>query len=596
MTDLIYEFETTDPLAEDLSALLREANTDLFRAKQQWRTSVWEPYQQGLLQKERRTFEFPVDVKTSDEDELFFRDLVEFELDDDLFNSLVALYAQYGWRGFQAFKPIIDKQQTFPRQEMLYATLQRVDDLVANRLIDLQRQATELGHRNCTEQLKWLSNEKQRFILNKSYDKYELKISIDKLNELYPLLNKCRHIQNKIRALDEKIAERNRKDGGDDTTIKSRRERDEYRRKFVKLFQDPKDESIKKLEEIQKRIGELYAPALLILNELDGDLDFVLTTSRKLKLPYNSSQINKSRKVELTYQDKIYHCLREIHDAVVAVDRSYGNPGIESVVRQYQSLNMRKRYDAGGVHHVVLAKVLEEVPGVASYIENSIRYGVAGLYFTKQQISDYHLVNRVLGKLSIIALLQDSMLDERATSFQRAVLMQYSLDLKRALESQKKREEFYNTLWHALEVATAVAGLLLAVLSIPFGGGAVAVPAAITATLSALSLTTLALGIPLLVNSLLQLIDGVLSTEKKLQQKVEELLRQEMLELGQIDPEALLELSVVLYKNHLLLEQASEGILIELIKLAGAHQLKPIAFMIDMEGYLDDMETLGASF
>jgi hypothetical protein len=594
MTDLIYEFETTDPLAEDLSALLREANTDLFRAKQQWRKSVWEPYQQGLLHKERRTFEFHVDVKTSDEDDLFVQDLVEFELGDDLFNILIELYAQYGWRGFQAFKPIIDKQ-TFPRQEMLYATLQRVDDLVANRLIDLQRQTIELGHRNCTEQLKWLSNEKQRFILNKSYDKYELKISIDKLDELYPLLNECRHIQNKIRPLDEKIAERNRKDGGDYITIKSRRERDEYRRKFVKLFQDLKDESIKELEKIQKRIGELYAPALLILNELDDDLDYVLTTSRKLKLPYNSSQINKSRNVELTYQDKIYHCLREIHDAAIAVDRSYGNPGIESVVRQYQALNMRKRYDAGGVHHVVLAKVLEEVPGVASYIENSIRYGVAGFYFTKQQISDYHLVNRVLGKPSIIALLQDSMLDERATSFQRAVLMQYSLDLKRTLERQKKREEFYNTLWHALEVATAAAGLLLAVLSIPFGVGAVAVPAAITAALSALSLTTLVLGIPLLVSSLLQLIDGVLSTEENLQQKVEK-LQQEMFELGQIDPDALLELSVVLYENHLLLEQASEGVLIEFIKLAGAHRLKPIAFMIDMEGYLDDMETLGASF
>lgn len=58
MTEVVYEFETTDPLAEDLSALLREANTDLFRAKQQWQKSVWEPYQKSLLHKERRTFKF----------------------------------------------------------------------------------------------------------------------------------------------------------------------------------------------------------------------------------------------------------------------------------------------------------------------------------------------------------------------------------------------------------------------------------------------------------------------------------------------------------------------------------------------------------
>lgn len=164
------------------------------------------------------------------------------------------------------------------------------------------------------------------------------------------------------------------------------------------------------------------------------------------------------------------------------------------------------------------------------------------------------------------------------------MLRQYVIALEGRLDQLRDDAAFVDSIWRALELAVALAGLLLAVLSIPFGAGAVAVPAALAATLSAAGLFVAVIGIALLAHSIASLViaDGAAAGE----------LRDTLLDIGRDDTRALLEIGELVSRHTAVHEALTTGLALELAKLVAQHKLRALELALDLDGYLDDIEML----
>lgn len=581
MTHLLVEYLHPGWRADQLKAPPDDARR-LGNAREQWRKEVWVPYAGKKVHRTAHVHRFACGIGAHGGQVPLEVDALELPLDEDLFDSLLDLFATYGWPGLDAAwaarRPLSGFDQAF-----LARSITCLDELLRRELVAIQGVATRLAMEENAELTRAVAGALAKFRHNTGYNSVELDIDKD---ALFPKLREYRRLQQRIAGQQKAVDERNRKDGGDAATVEARRQRDAYRRILADLAEAPYQASLTRLQELQDDVAEVFAPALLILDELEDDLEDWLSLADAARTQ-SAVRRRRSREVELGYDRRMHRMLVGLRDGLDDIRTSLSNPGAESVMFRRTELGDAERLEQGGVTSAALEFALEERPGIAAFVREGVVHGLFGLYFTLEQRRAHSQANRVLGSPRVLRRLLDAVEQDLPGSFRQAVLKHHCLELEARLATARERKAFMDSLWHALEVVAAAASLLLAVLLIPFGAGAVGVPAALAAFLSVLGLATAVLGVVLMAGSVLQLMQRNLEANDELSRA--------LLRLGLLDAEALAELGTMLSNHHALARAATSGMMLELVKLAAAHRLRPVAFALDMEGYLDDVETLTAA-
>ena len=564
-----------DVNAEELAALMRAPNSSLFLARRRWEETVWQAYKDGLLQRGTRALRFPVSVFTMDPKEVFLKEDLEIPLDTEFFAQVILLYGTHGLAGIEAMlaslKEHIEHTRTLVRE-----TVKVLETLIARELLSIEAAATTLALAENRTLLAGVNGFLGKFKPD-DYHKSQ-RLSVSQKEILYESLKVAHRLQGKIAALGKSIQERNRKDGGDVQVVRGKRERDHYRKLLAEIYLKPQRQHIAALEAVQEKIGAIFMPALLILNALDDDiLNWAAMAGRM-----------DSLKAEVKFDAKMYAALAELKEQLELDAISLSNPGVSARLLGHLSLATTDRRHAGGVHDAALDKVLEPLPSVREFIKSAVLQGGIGVYYTLEARTYYSQSNRVLGRPAILARLQERAMAERPCSFTQAVLLHFRLDLERRIEGLEQTDAFYESIWHWIDVCLALAGLLLATLAVPFGPGAIAVPAALTTVLAAASMTTCVLSLIMMARGLLQLFAATDAAGGD--------IRKQLIELGQLNRAAFIEVGKLVVRRQALFKGATTDLVKQVIELAVAHKLKPVAFALEMQGNLDDMETLAASF
>jgi hypothetical protein len=581
MTHLLVEYLHPGWRADQIAAPPDDARR-LGNAREQWRKDVWQPYAGKKVHRTAHVHSFACGIGAHGGGAPLDVDALELPLDEQLFDSLLDLFATYGWPGLAAAwaqrRPLSGYDQLFLARSMAC-----LDELLRRELVAIQGVATRLAMEENAALTRGVAGALAKFRQNTGYNSVELDINKD---ALFPKLLECRRLQRRIAGQQKAVDERFRKDGGDAGTVDARRERDAYRRILADLAEAPYQASLTRLQELQEDIAEVFAPALLILDELEDDLEDWLSLADAARTQ-SAVRRRRSREVELGYDRKMHRMLVGLRDGMGDIRTSLSNPGADSALFRRTELGDAERLALGGVTSAALDFALEQRPGIAAFVRDGVVHGLFGLYFTHEQRQAHSQANRVLGCPRVLRRLLDAVEQDLPGSLRQVVLKHHCLELEARLEASREDKAFMDSLWHALEVVAAAAGLLLAVLSIPFGAGAVGVPAALAAFLTVLGLATAVLGVVLMAGSVLQLMQRKLEADDELSRA--------LLRLGLLDAAALAELGTMLSNHHALARAAGPGMMLELVKLAAAHRLRPVAFALDMEGFLDDVETLTAA-
>lgn len=577
MTHLQIEFASPSWRFDQAKAPSEEARS-IGNQRESWRRECWLPYQRGQIGARVRVHRFTCGVSAHGGAEPLASDKLELPLDDYLFDSVLDLYAKYGSPGMQAAGK--GGQLTGFDRAFLIKTLARIDNLIGRELIAIQAQASILARQENAQFAASVGEHIKKFGFNAGYQSPELQLDKD---VLYTKVRDFHRLQ--LRIARQKVAadERFQKDGGDNATVLRRRARDEYRRLLAEQAEKPMRETQTALNSLCMEIAAVFSPALLILDEVEDDLIEWMTKTEYARSKSDFRR-KRSKEVELKYDRKILRALNEMKSALDATKTSLFNPGVESRLLALRGSSSADKFAAGGSHTVVMDFALEKRPGIASTIKDGVVTGLFGLYFTRDALEDYALANRVLGSPSVLRRLLSEVETTLPNSLRRAVLMHHCLELEARLKREKLDAKFYESIWHYFQVVAAGASLLLAVLSIPFGAGAVGVPAALSAFLAVLGIASAVLGVIVMVGSVLKLVGKALDADDD--------LSRQLLHLGYWDAEALDHLGSMLSSHHEVTKALTTGMLGEMVKLAAAHKLRPVAFALDMQGYLDDMETL----
>lgn len=581
----------------DESPKFDDASLELLaQYRERWRVRVWEPYksQRGA----RRTLVFDAVIATHDTAETFSRERFELQTSEELFDQLLELYTTGGLHCIYQLAKHVNSAAgglAYHTRRFVNVSMELLDALVAGCLKEIESEATRAAATQFESQLDTLDKLGKCF-LSRGPDKYELYVGklqrkgppppIDAKDRLYELYKTCFKLKRSIGSLQKKIDDRNSKDGGGTPQrLAAKRKKDAGRQTMVDQFLKPQRELIKEFMRARAEIENIFPPAAYALQMLEEDiLDFLPIAEQAKAAP---ALYRKSRDVQLKYDTRIYFLIRELEAELRAARDSLACEGTASRVDEYLDRDFIQRTtELGGLHHCILDFTLSKRPGLRAIIENGATQGIFGVYFTAAARKEWAQANRVMGNPGVVFRLEERNLD-RLPTLRGIVLTHYRIDLERRFAEMTLEESRSHQRWHYVEVAFAIAGLLVAAISIPFGAGAIAVPAGLTFALSILHSALAIFGLVLMVKSITGLIEQNLQARDELQN--------ELIAAGQLDPEALREVGALAARNRELFNAATSGLALEVVKLALAHKLKPIAFALDLDGYLDDVEMLQAS-
>lgn len=576
MSELVVDLRSRADVALDAVTVGRDDDGRIGSAQRAWLREIWMPYAARAGNSAKRTVAFQTRLPL----EVVLVERHELTLDEKLFGEVIQVHATFGWDGVAALADTPTPITAFTR-EMLFATIARVDDLVGNTLLELQREATALARVEIEERGAFIDKALTSFRRNTGYGGMDLDLAVERKDELFRLFRECVRVKRRFDAAEAQIKERDRKDGGDVAHRAAVRKREHYRALLVKEPQAKRKATLDALDRLHEQVAAIFAPALLVLDELDDDVFDRLDEKDRGRA--STVHATHSKKVELAYTTRIHRILVELRAALSAIEVSLGNPGIEPTLADHRKRSHRDRTRAG-VQTAVIEMAITREPGVREFVTGGVLQGIYGIHLADRERSAYGLRNRVLGRPQVLRRLLAHVEETAPTSLRHAVLRQYVIALEGRLDQLRDDAAFVDSIWRALELAVALAGLLLAVLSIPFGAGAVAVPAALAATLSAAGLFVAVIGIALLAHSIASLViaDGAAAGE----------LRDTLLDIGRDDTRALLEIGELVSRHTAVHEALTTGLALELAKLVAQHKLRALELALDLDGYLDDIEML----
>lgn len=405
----------------------------------------------------------------------------------------------------------------------------------------------------------------------------------DQKRILYSKLAEARRIRLRIEKHQSELEERDRKDGATPAARTKARARDQYRRLRYELDAAPQRTQIAAFGVLQQEIFELYPPALAIIGQVDADLDGWQPTETAppgLKL--------RMGRVEEKYDTLLWDALVAQAGAVAWLEKSLQARSVPVWSAAYFRLDADARREAGGVFGHVQGALLAPAPGALELAKRMVRDGpLLGTFSFLSSRAGALQENHVLASEPALDALVDDAYANPSKGLEAALFSIFQIDLVREQRIRADAERDRAVTWHRLEVTLALAGLLVGLVSLPFGAGEAILPASLGWLGTLLAVTLVFSAVVMLVRTLIMVLDAALRADAQLQDR--------LIALGQENPEALEELAVFLTRRRELAATLAKAVVIELIELAAQKMLPPLAFALDVRDHLQTMDGLAES-
>jgi hypothetical protein len=397
---------------------------------------------------------------------------------------------------------------------------------------------------------------------------------------LFSLLHQTRKHRAMIAAMAPEIAQRDRVDGPTPKARAEARKASPTRAAHVEIFSGRHRAASTALMDLDEKIFAIFPPALAIIGEAGEDL--------KDWVPYAevpSGQKEAMLTVEQKYDARILAALVAHDRALATVATSLRAASCAGWAEDYFRLSAEARRDAGGMVGHVQARLLAEAPGAWDRLANLVTKGpVFGTLASDREEAEALAENHVMARQpQISAMVAQGLTGGRAAA-ETLLLSAFARDLARAQAKQVAEERASAARWRKVELALALAGLVVGLVTLPFGAGEAILPASL-GMLSAVAVGTLIAGsIALMARAVM----GELKTA--LQADVS--LRDRLVECGRTNPEALEAVALFLTTRRDVARSIGAAALESLIDIASQRLLPPLALALDLRDHYQAMDML----
>lgn len=365
-------------------------------------------------------------------------------------------------------------------------------------------------------------------------------------DELLDLCRKYALVADEALRLQEKIAERNRKDPPD------RRVKGSGYDLWFEVFAAPQREAISKMRDHLELIAKKFPAAVLVLGDLPAE---VRTAASKY------DRVKASMKLE----SSIYYTLRDLLSQVKTLEASLSMPAATDALADLVQPLLTEPRD------FTRLKSLRLPPG-------GIEQQIMDLVFNREEREQ-----RLLANLDLLSSLNEDPAQISPGSWEHVVLFQYSQRLSEAAAQRAQRDKAWQEFWSILGRLAAALGLIALMAIFPFGDAAIAPALA--------SLLALAGSAATIIGVLVLVLHDVIGTLQAAGQ-LEADAREQLFRLGQTDPEAIQEIGALLSRSRELRAAVGRGLLVTVLTLGAARRLKVVTAAMEFDGFITDVGTL----
>ena len=579
-----FEFEGLD-LGDVTVPRTAAASARLVEAADAWTKRAWAPY--AAKKNPSRTLRFNATLPGPDGKPYESADIT-LVADADLFLQLSELAVDLGATGMTAaLKALANaKGSLTPTTLALFLSAHdAVERFLADELARAEAQAS--AHALVEAQAIRDANERHRRRFEKrafmNVTTRVLLLPGDRKRELFSLLVVARRHHRRILHLQAEMSARDRKDGATSDARTKARKRDEYRRLLFEIYAGPHRAETAALEAVQRDIFDIYPTALAIIGDVGEDLaDWLPPESappeRKLAMV----------RIEEKYDTLLWETLQAQSEVVGTIERSLGNRSVATWAEDYFRLDAADRQDAGSLAGYLIARLLAPAPGVAAALgEVATRGTVFGVLGFLGKRDAALAQNHVLARTRLLTRMVEATADQPSTLLDATLVGTFLRDLQRAERIAVIEGRASDMVWQRIEIALALASLLVGLVSLPFGAGEAILPASL-GWLAALVTGALLVGtIVLLVRTVMTALNAGLA--------VNGVIRDRLIAIGQENPEALEELAGFITGRRALVATLAQAVVEELIELAAQRLLPPLAFALDLRDHYQAMDSLTES-
>lgn len=572
MTTLSVQMIDQSRVSDQDIAAWSASNAALGRAYGEWATA-WAAYRKTQLlgggHVGERVLRFAFTVPTGDADVPFTTQHVEITFGPDFMQQLVWLYAAHGWTGVAAMLAQLPTL-TLQARAMIEKAVVTLEGMIAQALIRMEQVATAVARDQNDVMLAQAEEYFRSFhdlTVEKDGEDHHITrghlLPGPQTDAMIAKLKALRRILKKIEPLNAEVAERRSKDGGDPETVRRKRARDAYRRKLAEIWETPLKAELQAMLTLQEELAAIFPPALMIVDDLT---DTIFNWQETSEAKPGTVSGRASSAAENHYEAAIYDRCVELRETLGWIATSLDNPGLGATIMRALGGDPHRRWEQGGLHRIAIV----EATRLASLLTDA---------------QSYFSLNRVMGRDKIMIPTLDRVIENQRGSFDQAVLHNHLMDLTRFLEAERKDDAFYDSLFHRIEQFAAFAVLLASLLTLVLGPEAVAVPAAVASFVSGFSTASSLLMLVVMARGIAQVLGEVDPANSE--------IAAALLNDGILDMAAVAEVGTLICRQRRALKAVTVDIVKELVALAIAGKVKPLAFALHVRGHLYDMQTLG---
>jgi len=541
MMELIFDFVLDSP--EEASWRLDPAEAGFDDLIELWRRKIYDPYLENFIDEYGGTAR-KMELGWQLCDKPIPLNLV---FDHTFLVQALETYVTHGWSALEAIKEKAATTQTPATRTFIEATLWIVSVHIGKELVGIEGRLMSLAKNEWHEAQDKLEGYLKEFEPI-GQGSYKFRNQFRDRNKGKKVFRLCGEYARELAAFGNyqtSLDERNRKDRYDPA---KKLDRTKAQTIWHELYASPQREVMKRMSGLIKDLGAVFPPAVLVLTDLPTDI------AKPIKSEVGAEYWERARPLD----DQIYDNLVQLRGQLNILEASLQKPG------QSEKLSAH------------IAKPVSSPPGGLE----------ASVFNAAWEAKPEN--NRVFADVGLIGRLLAQVEEQHPVSWEHAVLKRYYLYVKAEIDKKIQNQKDWDKVWGWVGRVTAALSLLALLAFVPFGLGAIAVAPAI---MTALSIVTWGAFTLMVISLLHDLYD--LFTYKK--EEASKNLREQMYKLGQTNPESLNEVGALLRRNREVRDAMTTDLLLNLFKLALAKKIKPVALALELDGFLDDMQTLFAA-
>lgn len=577
----LIETEGLDLDDEDRVRVSAAASARLLAAAREWQAEDWAP-----ITSELRTVD-PIRIVFNVRDvagKSFEEASMTLAATPSLFLDIAAVALRYGAAATSAILEWTVGRRVYPATaRLILSAVDRVERWMAVEFAELEARASALARIQTATMRRANLGHRERFS-QQTYGKTKTRVlsllQPHKKQELYARLATARVYRATLARLEGEMARRDRVDGATPNARAAARLLSHTRAAHYEMFAGEHRKVTAKLMILEDEVFRAFPPALAIMGDVDADLAGWV--------PYAdapSRRKNAMLEIESRYDMKIWRALKA-HEAMLdTVDASLAKGSSAVWCSIYFELSWGERRNAGGLIGFLLAKLLADAPGAWDRLVNIATIGpIFGAMKSEKEEEAALAENHVLARLPLLSAMVEEARSAPDVAAETLLLGAFVRDLDREMAAKVAAGKAEASAWRKVELALALGGVIVGAITIPFGAGEAVLPASL-GWISVIVVGTL------LVGTIVLCVRAVMA-ELNARLRDSFLLRDQLIDLGQTNPEALEALGGFVLRRRDVAANLTRTAMEALIELAAQRALPPLALALDLRDHFEAMDDL----